>query len=364
MEVVQDYLERRWGEIGAEDTSVKRLHERLPFRSLFIADPHLGTRYCLARDLLGLMKHTRADYFYLLGDIFDFWNLGIHRLRDVGRFQSRVLRGQGQFAAISKILRWSDRGTKVVFIPGNHDSLLRLSQDWSFANVSILREAIHRTADNKHYLLIHGDVFDPIVRSYPWLGILGTRAYAGLARLSVQLDRLFQNERVKTQFRKRGLTSDWSLAQTIKSFADGHTYNQGYESALLAHLFALNAESFAKAKGSWFHKDAPPVLDGIIGAHTHVAMHKVYASPISEKYGEPIGPLQVTYWNVGHWTADPNHENGGEAWRDKLKFPTATALAEDFDGRLHLLQWDPRKGVIPLDFGKYAGYGKLVCAPQ
>ena len=135
-------------------------------RTIFISDVHLGTRTARAAALLDFLKHHEAETIYLVGDIIDFW---------------RIRRGshwpQTHNDVIQKLLRKVRRGTRVVFIPGNHDDCLREFVGMRFGGIELCRTAIHRTATGQPYLVTHGDEFDVVIRSAKWLAILGDHGY-------------------------------------------------------------------------------------------------------------------------------------------------------------------------------------------
>jgi metallophosphoesterase superfamily enzyme len=82
-------------------------------RSIFLSDIHLGTRACQAERLLSFLRHYESQHLYLVGDIVDFWamNRGIHWSRHQNTF-------------IQKVLKRARHGTRVIFVPGNHDEVL------------------------------------------------------------------------------------------------------------------------------------------------------------------------------------------------------------------------------------------------
>src|SRR3546814_3364476 len=84
------------------------------FRANWISDLHLGTAGCQAEPLLEFLKQHESDTLYLVGDIIDGWQL-----------RRRWLWPQSHNDVIQKILRKARKGTRVVFIPGNHDSFAR-----------------------------------------------------------------------------------------------------------------------------------------------------------------------------------------------------------------------------------------------
>ena len=84
------------------------------YRTICISDVHLGTRASQANALLDLLKHTESDHLYLVGDIVDGWALS-----------SRFMWTQEHNDAIQKLLRKARKGTKITYLPGNHDEFLR-----------------------------------------------------------------------------------------------------------------------------------------------------------------------------------------------------------------------------------------------
>lgn len=137
------------------------------YRAIWISDIHLGTRGCNADLLLDFLRSTESDYLYLVGDIVDFW-----RLRKSWYWR------QSHNDVIQKILRKARKGTRVIYIPGNHDECFRDFCRHRFGRVVVLDQAIHTAADGKRYLVLHGDQFDGIVyanslapfvnRGYTW----------------------------------------------------------------------------------------------------------------------------------------------------------------------------------------------------
>jgi UDP-2,3-diacylglucosamine pyrophosphatase LpxH len=139
---------------------------QLRVRSVFISDVHLGTRGSQAQPLLDFLKVCDADTIFLVGDIVDGW-----------RLQRAWYWPQTHNDVIQKLLRKARKGTRVVYIPGNHDEFLRDYAGSSFGGVEVLEEAQHVCADGRKMLILHGDKFDTVVRNVRWLALLGDQAY-------------------------------------------------------------------------------------------------------------------------------------------------------------------------------------------
>lgn len=238
------------------------------WRALWISDVHLGSRYAQVGALLEFLRGHRAETLYLVGDFIDGWEL------------RRGWRWDDQSnTVVQKILRLTRKGTRVIYITGNHDEFLEPYTGLRFGRLRLARQAIHRAANGRHYLVIHGHQFDGLTGMNRLLERLGSHAYEMALGLNHHLHRV----------RRRLGLGYWSFAGFLKSRAKAAVkYITRYESAI-ARL--------AEARG----------VDGVICGHIH--------RPERSR----IGTLE--YFNCGDWVE------------------SCTALAEDFDGAFHLLHW-------------------------
>ena len=136
------------------------------FRTLFISDVHLGARGCQAERLLDFLRYHDADTIYLVGDIVDGWQL-----------KSGWYWPQAHNDVVQKLLRKARKGARVIYAPGNHDEFLRDYYGTHFGGIEVVETAIHEAADGRRYLVVHGDVFDLVVKHARWLALLGDTAY-------------------------------------------------------------------------------------------------------------------------------------------------------------------------------------------
>ena len=142
-------------------------------RAIWLSDIHLGTRGCKADALVEFLDAHDCEYLYLVGDIIDFWKLG--RAPYWPQIHSDVVR---------KVLSKARAGTIVTFVPGNHDEYIRRFCDLQLGNIFVTREAVHRTADGRLLLIVHGDEFDGVTNCHRWLAVLGDIAYDVLVALN------------------------------------------------------------------------------------------------------------------------------------------------------------------------------------
>jgi len=168
------------------------------YRSIFISDVHLGTKDCKAAHLNNFLKHNSCDTLYLVGDIIDAWKIQ----------QNKWRWKQSHTNVVRRVLGHAKRGTRVIFIAGNHDEFLRpmIPYGFSFGMIEIHNQIEHIGADGKHYLVVHGDLFDGITRLAPWIAFLGDKAYDFVLMLNAKFNWI----RHKLGF------GYWSLSQYLK----------------------------------------------------------------------------------------------------------------------------------------------------
>jgi len=237
-------------------------------RTIFISDVHLGTPGCKAELLADFLTHNDCRTLYLVGDIVDFWRL--KRSWFWSAAHSRV---------IDAILAKVRGGTRVIYVPGNHDEAFRDYCGVLLAGVELLSETTHRTADGREFLVIHGDAFDGIVTYARGLALLGDRAYAAA---------LWLNDVVNIARRRFGLPY-WSLSAFLKHrVKNAASFIGDFERAVAraAHLRGV---------------------DGVVCGHIHKAQIKTIDG--------------IVYCNDGDWVE------------------SCTALIEDARGRLEIVEW-------------------------
>lgn len=165
------------------------------FRTIFISDIHLGSKDCQAIKLLDFLKNYDADVIYLVGDIIDGWKL-----------RRNWYWPQSHNDVVQKLLRKARKGTRIIYIPGNHDEFMRDFLELNFGEIEIYDQIIHETASGKTLLVVHGDQFDVVVAHAKWLAYFGDKAYS-IA--------LWSNRWVNATRRRLGLPY-WSLSAWAK----------------------------------------------------------------------------------------------------------------------------------------------------
>ena len=148
-------------------------------RALFVSDMHLGTRICRADLILSFLKKYEAETIYLIGDIIDGWQLK-------KSWYWPALHEKVLWAIINK----AAKGSRVVYVPGNHDDFLRSFSGKKPSGVEVTETTIHTTASGRRFLVMHGDELDAVMRSVPWLAHVGDAAYDALIALNFAYNRV------------------------------------------------------------------------------------------------------------------------------------------------------------------------------
>ena len=129
-----------------------------------ISDVHLGTFGCHAKELLNYLNSISPKTLILNGDIIDIW-----------QFRKRYF-PKSHLAVIQKMIDLSTKGTKVIYITGNHDEMLRKFSDMTMGNFSLVDKLV-MDLDGKKAWFFHGDVFDASIQNAKWLAKLGGWGY-------------------------------------------------------------------------------------------------------------------------------------------------------------------------------------------
>lgn len=252
------------------------------YRTIWLSDIHLGTPGCRADYLLDFLRVHQSQTLYLVGDILDGW-----RLRKGWYWP------QAHNDVVQKVLRAARKGTRVVYVPGNHDELSRQFIGLSFGGIEVVEDAIHVTASGQRLWITHGDLFDAVMQHATWLAHVGSWLYEGLLKL---------NRWTNAVRLKLGMPY-WSISQYLK--------HQAKDAVNFISKFEQVMADEARRRG----------CDGVVCGHIHKAEIRTIDG--------------VLYCNDGDWVE------------------SMTALVETHEGELRIVHWSTRQ-TEPLNLGRIA----------
>jgi len=235
-------------------------------RTAWISDLHLGTPGCQARALLEFLRQLDCETLFLVGDIIDGWQL-----------RRSWYWPQAHNDVVQKLLRKARKGTRVIYVPGNHDEFARSYVAHNFGGIDVVDDWIHETADGRRLWVTHGDLFDGVIQCAKWLALVGDNLY----EFTLKLNRSLNSVRARL-----GLPY-WSVSKYLKlKVKRAVSYVGDFEAALAREAHRRGAH-------------------GVVCGHIHHAEMR-----------EIDG---ILYANDGDWVE------------------SLTALVEHVDGRLELL---------------------------
>jgi UDP-2,3-diacylglucosamine pyrophosphatase LpxH len=236
-------------------------------RSLFVSDLHLGCRHAHAAEFLDFLSLWRPERLFLVGDVIDGWKL------------RRSLAWQQIYNDIlARLFELADRGTEIIYTPGNHDAFLRQFA-WNFPFIRMVDEEVIELEDGRTFLVTHGDRFDVVECTAGWVSVAASVGY----------DALLSANRWCSWYRRQPRAGTYAFSGRVKRHVKQLVrYISDFEHRLAAH---------ARERG----------CDGVICGHIHTPL-------VSEIEG-------VTYVNTGDWV-----EN-------------CTAVVETMTGELELVHY-------------------------
>jgi len=239
------------------------------FRTVFLSDIHLGTPDCKASEVVDFLKQLTCEKLILNGDIIDGW-----ALKRGSKWESRHSR------VIRKVLKMTEKDdTEVIYLRGNHDDILGRFLPLAFGKIRFTKEYIHTAANDRRYLVVHGDGFDSVSTNHKWLAALGAVGYDSLLKVNRYYNR-WRAWRGKEYF---------SLSKRVKAkVKSAVSFVDKYE--ILLQELAVYKQ-----------------CDGIICGHIH--------TPEDKTVGE------IHYLNSGDWVE------------------SLTAIVEHRDGRMELIRY-------------------------
>ena len=244
-------------------------------RTAWISDVHLGTRGSNAAALLDFLRDYELETLYIVGDLIDTWQM-----------RRGIYWPQQHNDVIQKLLRKARKGTRIVYIPGNHDDFIGGFCGY-YGHIAIEKHAIHMTADGRRILVIHGHELDTVVQNARWLAFAGDLGYQFLLSLNPLIN--FVRQRFGFGY--------WSLSAYAKRrIKDAVNFIGEFEAAIVRY-----AESHA--------------VDAVLCGHIHSAGIRQVGA--------------ITYYNCGDWVE------------------TCSALVENFDGEIELLNFHPFQAAPP-----------------
>ena len=221
------------GRIGTPMASARTGRRRLHARTLFLSDIHLGFRRARARELNEFLRGVEAECIVLVGDIVDALSLA-----------RRTFWSAEHTDVVRTLLARQRAGSRLVYIPGNHDSSLAVFAHILQGQIEVHREWVHRTARGERLLVLHGDRFDDAMPCPQWLVRAGDLLYsATVAANHVWNDlrrTLGRPYHPLAERAKLSVPASMRFIEQFERLAARHAYAHGYDGVVCGHIHRAN----------------------------------------------------------------------------------------------------------------------------
>lgn len=232
-----------------------------------LSDIHLGTYGCHSTELLRYLKSIEPGKLILNGDIIDMW-----------QFSTRYW-PKTHMQVVKHITGLMTHNTKVIYLTGNHDEMLRKFSGFHLGSFQIEDKLLLKINSKKAWIF-HGDVFDVTMKSAKWLAKLGAVGYDALIHINTFVNFILQKfGREKISLSKRIKDSVKKAVQFIDNFeltAAGIAIDNGYDYVVCGHIHKPAMKVITTEKGSVMYLNSGDWVENLTALECHEGIWKIY----------------------------------------------------------------------------------------
>jgi UDP-2,3-diacylglucosamine pyrophosphatase LpxH len=207
---------------------------------VIISDVHLGTYGCHSEELLRYLKSIKPKRIILNGDIIDMWQF------------SKRFWPKSHMQVVKHITGLITKGTKVTYLTGNHDEMLRKFAGFRLGSFNIANKKVI-SLNGKSAWIFHGDVFDVTMQYSKWIAKLGAIGYDTLIVINSFVNfilKLFGKSKISLSKRVKD-----SVKQAVKFINDFEktaadiAISNGYDYVICGHIHHPEMKKITTEKG-------------------------------------------------------------------------------------------------------------------
>ena len=208
---------------------------------VIISDVHLGTYGCHSEELLRYLKTIKPKKIILNGDIIDMW-----------QFNKRYW-PKSHMQVVKHITGLLAKGVKIIYLPGNHDEMLRKFAGLKLGSFRIANKVV-LNLNGKRAWVFHGDVFDVTMQHSKWLAKLGAGGYDMLILINAFvnwcLDKLGREKISLSKRVKDSVKSAVKFINKFESTAADIAISNEYDYVVCGHIHQPEIREIVTEKGS------------------------------------------------------------------------------------------------------------------
>lgn len=253
--------------------------ERRAIDVVVISDVHLGTYGCHATELLTYLQSISPQILILNGDIIDGW-----------QFSKRYFPA-AHMAVIKEILDFITKGTRVIYITGNHDEMLRRYSGLSMGSF-ILADKFLLEIDGKKIWIFHGDVFDHSTKgSAKILAKLGGHGYDLLILLNRFVNfisKTFGGEKISLSKKvKNSVKKAIAFINNFENIVAELAIEKKYDYVICGHIHQPEKRIIETEKGSVTYLNSGDWIENLSALEYNNKQWNIYS------YNEEVLPIRI-----------------------------------------------------------------------
>ncbi len=257
---------------------IKKIPKR-KIPAVVISDLHLGTYSCKAVQVLDYLKSIAPEVLVLNGDIVDGW-----------RF-SRSYFPTSHLKVVRHIIKMMEQGTRVIYVAGNHDEVMRRFSGLKMGNFSFVNKVVLELEGTKSWIF-HGDVFDVFMHHSKWLAQLGAKGYGLLTVINKMVNALLsvfggKELSISKSIKERVKRNENTLSQFEKTIAELGV-RKAYDYVICGHIHTPAQKNLKTEKGEIKYLNSGDWVENLTAL-------EFYKGDWHLRYWEPlIGSLEDT----------------------------------------------------------------------
>jgi UDP-2,3-diacylglucosamine pyrophosphatase LpxH len=232
-----------------------------------ISDIHLGTYGCHSEELLRYLKSISPKRLILNGDIIDMW-----------QFSKRYW-PKAHMQIVKHITGLLAKGTRITYLPGNHDEMLRKFAGFRLGSFQIANKKVLQL-NGKSAWIFHGDVFDVTMQHSKWLAKLGAIGYDTLILINTFVNFLLRlagkgkislSKRVKDSVKKAV-----SFINDFEKTAAEIAISNGYDYVICGHIHHPDIRRIGNAHGEVTYLNSGDWVENLTSLEYHQGQWRIY----------------------------------------------------------------------------------------
>ncbi len=242
--------------------------EKRNIEVVVMSDLHLGTYGCHATEIVNYLKSISPQILVLNGDVVDVWQFS-KRYFPVAHMQ-----------VIKEIMNLLGRGTRVIYITGNHDEVMRRYSGLQLGNFE-LTDKLVMEINGKMTWIFHGDVFDATTKGgakflakmgghgYDFLIVLNRFINAGLKMLG--REKMSFSKKIKNGV-KKAVSWIGDFEQTAAELA----IEKNYDYVICGHIHQPQKRVVTTEKGSVTYLNSGDWIENLTALEYHNNEWSIY----------------------------------------------------------------------------------------